>query len=670
MNICNTNLLNNKLLDGLFILLGGWWVWWVILSLQNAVPGLMDDGSHISLAQEYAQNGFLNATQDHIEGFFHGARFYETHFALLGIYQKLFNQNLLFWYIGNIALGVLSSVAIGYVIYSTTEGLYEALLGSFMMLTSSPVAESLRGNFGKAEAIMVMLLSVGLAFWAYSSKGHHKKIILMAGTLFFVLGSVSKESGKIVAIAMCLPWIATKLPINKKNTKSREDSASLFALFIIGVTSVFTAYLLGIPSRKSVYIKSYFEMDFSISHVIESLIIYIVECPDIITIMVMLLVPYSMLIWKKKTSDDKVLFGAACLAGCWAYFLCLLGFRFNLPYYLYVPLMLLSLSLGLGIASVSHKHRFLIGLLFAVFFISRFYSMPYLMLISKVQQITDSVNYNAMLLSQKKSIKYIYSLDIPEECQMVQEWNILRGTYNDLRNSALLYGAGAGFKSWNYQQIYRDKCHNNLSDDPTTRIKSVPQEWSIKMPNSGDCLAVRSGNIFAGKHRLRAAMPFNQDERCILDLIDMQALTRDGEWRESCSIWDPSHFTRANATYGWSFYKLNRPLGFILQDYTQDQWITRATSILIPEKSAYSKLEIEMDIPSGHAFPFRIWTESSGVILAENEVKNAGKLKQSIPIHAGELIKIQSSSWFRPNKVGLGLDGRELAARVIKIEAY
>ena len=655
------------LLAFLFLLLGLAWVWWAAVSLQFAVPGLIDDGCHIEIGRDYATTGFFHAMARSFGNFLNGARFYEPQFALLGIFHICFGENLTLWYAGNILLGAFSGCAIACVVYAMTKDVWASLVAGALMLTSSPVAETLRGNFGKAEAIMVAFMTAGFALWGYSGLSKRPRLCLIGAGMLFILACVCKESGKIVAIAICLPWIATLLPLGCEARRPEQNSASFLGLFICGLGGLLLSWLISLPSKKLQYIQSYFQMDFSFGHIKDALRTYATECPDFLLFLCILTLIYAVLLWVHRNGNHRVLLGAACLAGALAYFGCLLGFRFNLSYYLFVPLALLSLSAGIGIAAIPKKRQAILGVIFAVFFLSRLYSVPYLFMISRAQQLFDSVNYKAMLNTKAFSGAAIYALDIPEECQMIQEWNILRTSFASTKDAPVLYGAASGFKAWRYQDIIRGQPEIMTTDRLTQTCEATSKEWHLQIPQEGDYLSCRFGKIKVGQHYLRAVLPFSQNPATYLCLFDGKSLAEAGEIVETKAARELDLPGKLKATYGWKFYKVVRPIGYVLQGCTSDQWMTHETSLRIPEQSRYSKLEIEMDVPHGHSYPFHVWAESGGSEIAVTSIDAPGKARLAIPVSGNKTIKIHSSSWFQPSKAGLGKDNRELSVRFMKI---
>jgi len=645
------------------------WLWWVAVSLQQAFPGLIDDGSHMTVGKNYAVEGFFPSLVRFFRSFLDGERFYETQYSLLGLYTIFFGEKLVFWYAGNIFLGALASGSIGYVIYSETKNLWASLMGTAIMLTSSPVAEALRANFGKAEAIMVALFAVGLAFWAHSAHSKRPLIWIIGAVILVALGCVSKESGKIMGVAICLPWIATWIPLPLRyhdQNITEHRGASLLGLFICGVSGTFISYLVSLPSLHIQYIRSYFQLDYSIRHIKSMLLMYIYECPDLFLIATLLLLLYVGLLWVYWNRNRMVLFGAACFTGVAAYFLGLLGFKFHCQYYLYVPLALLALSAGFAVASIPPKRGILWGVVFAIFFMSRIYSVPYLFMITRAQQLFDSVNYEAMLRTKDPSQPITYALDITEDSQIVQEWNLIRQSFTKANGISIFYGAGSGFEAWYYQDMIRN--------DPKLVIKNPVKlyerddKWRKQIPVKGDILTYRFGKIVVGKHYLRAVMPFDQDATFLLSLIDRKAIAYDGAISESTTLWDPYFFKRHEVTYGWKFYTVIRPLGYILQWCTADHWMTPDAKIWIPDHSPYSEIHIEMNVPQGNTFPFTVWAESENNRIAETIITAPGKAILTLPIRPQETLKLHSSSWFQPSKKGLGKDDRELSVRFMNIE--
>jgi|GEM_PF-3549670 len=675
--------LSSVFLTVLFIILGSVWLWWVVISLQQAFPGLIDDGTHITDGKSYAEEGFFYGVICSFKCFLAGHRFYEIQYALLGIYTILLGERLEFWYAANIFLGVISAGAISYSLYSETKNFWPSLLGGAIMLTSSPIAEALRANFGKAEAIMVALLALGLALWTYSGRSKYPLICLVGAVSLIVLGCVSKESGKIVGIALCLPWIASMIPSRHRPLISQPakeyGKASLLELFFCGLSGILASYLVSIPTRNIQYLQSYFQLDFSLTHIKNTLSLYVFECPDVFLIFGILILLYTALLWIHGNRNRSVLLGAACLAGAAAYFVGLMGLQYHCQYYLYVPIFFLALSAGFGMAAISHYRHVLLSIIYAAFFLSRIYSIPYLFMVTRAQQLFDSVNYMAILRTSEPSHPVVYALDITEDSQLVQEWNYLRESFSKTKGIAVFYGAGSGFEAWYYQDMIRRqpasfRTHNGyaywfgLETENTINLYEKGQKWRRQMPREGDYLTCRFGKVKVGYHYLRAVMPFQQDESSFLRLIDQKAIIPAGEVSKKEVLWEPYFPIRQDVIYGWKFYKVIRPLGYVLQSCTGDQWITRQTSIWIPKHSTYSEMKIEMDVPQGNTFPFKVYAESNGVKIAEISITSPGKENLSLLIHEDETIQLYSTSWFQPSKIGLGNDDRELSVRLMNIE--
>jgi hypothetical protein len=652
------------------------WVSWCVYSSHSAVPGLLDDGIHIKGARRYVSEGFLDAVLWSFAGFINGERFYEVHFFVLGLYHTFFDQNLVLWYAGNMLLASCVGIGLYYIIFSITGNVSLGIFACGLFLTSSPIAETLRGNFGKAEPVMLALLVGGLFFWCLFARSK-KWFWLLIGIFLFVLGCVTKESGKLVAASMCLPWILTSLPFGLGNRNKADRELPFFSLFIVGAFGILFSYLVTIPTRNFAYLHSYFSLDFSLEKIKSSISFYLLESPDFLIILGLTTLLYLVLLLRRQLFGTPLIFGLTCLTIVWAYFLCLLGFKFNLVYYIYIPFLFLVLSLGLVLKEFLGSHPRIISLLLVLILLTRVYSVPYLFFIADIQRYFDSVNYKAMLYTKSKASGDIYALDLREDSQIVQEWNCLSNFFKALEGNSLLYGAAEGFNMWSYQDQWRYV--GRLAGDPRALKKVadgakdyaghwVMYSWRTQLPKAGDYLTCRYGSMVVGKHFLRAAIPFEQSAEPFFALLDKRVLTKTDDVYEETVVRDPSTWREFKLSGGWSFYRVDAPLGFSAQDYTPDQWMTKKTSILIPEDSRYSKLAIHMHVPQAHSFPIRVWAEVDGVEVSGMEVKEAGDSVFEIPVKKNQVLKIHSSSWFQPAKLGLSADTRDLSVRFLKIE--
>jgi hypothetical protein len=668
------NFFGKKLLFLCFLLLAFSWLYWVTFSLREAKPGLLDDGSHITGAAQFAASGFIRGLYGSFEAFFKGEiRFYITHLTLMGLYYTWFGENLTLWYAANIAISVLSGLAVGYVIFSFTKNLWFSSLGAILLLTSSPAAEALRGNFGKAEAVMVALIAFGLAFWTHSIKSRWPKLFLSLAGTFFVLGCLSKESGKVIGIAMTLPWIVfwitswiTRKPLEEVKG---EVSTPLRNLFLMGATGIAASYIVAIPSRNLEWMKGYYRLNFNWAHITEKAQFYLRESPDFLVLLALFTLVYLLSFLIHRKLDNKFFLAGACLAGTWGYLLSLLLFPISNVYYLFVPSGLLAIAAGLVISLIPDHRKLFISAAFTIFFLTRFYSIPYLFMLTTVQQLFDRINHNAMLYARSENPTAIYALDISEDSQLIQEWNLLSVVYKNTKGIPPLYGANPDFMMWRYQDRIRndpkapeDSYYNELA-------RGKPREWREQFPKVGEYATCRFGRIVVPDHFLRATMPFKQKTDSFLALFDKNALTKIKDISEKISIYNPSELKKSKITYGWSFYKVSSPLGFLMQDYTLDQWMTKTTSLQIPENSPYSNLTVKLDAPHGHSFPIRVWAELDGKEIASADVPSAGSTTLTIPVDKSQRITIHSSSWFQPAKLGISADTRELSLRLMQVEA-
>lgn len=673
--------MRSYILSSAFLLIFIAWLVWIFTALHSAAPGLIDDGTHIAIARKYGHEGFFKAAFHSFKLFLDGARFYETHYALLGTYYILFGEHLQWWYAANIFLALVSALLTSSVVYRATRNIWPALMSGFLILTSSPTAETLCANFGKAEAIMVALFVAGLALWARCGRSPWQLPMLLGASILFILACITKESGKILALSLCMPWIASKVPLPKPlGATSSVASANhpvppLFALFLIGLASLSASYLVALPSSASQYMQSYFAMDFSLPHIKSSFANYWTECPDVILMLVLLAVVYAILLFKHRNQNRYLLLGAALLGGATVYITCLLGFQFTLSYYLYVPLLLLALSAGLVFAALPSGNTFLRRLILVGFVLTRFYSIPYLFLILQSQQLFDSVNYKAMLHMADKCKTSVFVLDISEHSQMVQEWNILRTSYSATAHLPSMYGAADGFTAWSYQDLHRNRS-GLLVNDRAELQKKAPsawlqdiKEWREELPKEGDYIACRFGDVAIGKHYLRAVMPFNQSVEDYLKIFDFQSVEAAESVFQQKQIISPTPPFLRSVSYGWKFYKVLHPMNFHVVGCTRDRWLTRSTSISFSSNAAISGVEIELEVPQNHTFPIRIWAECDGKEIATRAILSGGHASFTLPALPGKSVKLFSSSWFQPSKLGLNSDTRELSVRLKKIAA-
>ncbi len=646
------------------------WLSWVIFALKDSAPGLLDDGAHIAGAAPYAEKGLLKEIANSFDSYTKGqVRFYQTHFTLVGVYHILFDQNLRLWYLGNITLAVLSALAVGYVVFTFSNNILAALLGALLLLTSSPAAETLRGNFGKAEAIMAACLLAGIALWAYAGKSKYPKSCIIGAGILFALGCVSKESGKLVGLAMCLPLMISWIPAKHKDLILEHKVSFLKSLSIIGILGIVASWLVSLPSKNIEWMKGYYHLKFGFNRIEKMAQFYATECPDFLILLGFFTLVYALLLWIHRMRDERVILGAAFLTVSWAYFLCLLFFSQRTAYYVFIPVGFLALSAGLGISLIAKSQRWLLISAFSIFFLTRIYSIPYLFLSTKAQQLFDNVNYEAMLYSKSISAAAVYAVDINEEWQFIQEWNLLSHNFHAAADVPMLYGAEGGFRMSRLQDRLRNDPRFQEDGYYDETKDGKPRGWRLQIPKPGEYLSTRFGEIIIGKHTIRATMPFKQNAKDLISLFDKDSLEIAGAVSKSESILDPTNFKISKATYGWSFYKVVKPMGYLVQECTLKKWMTKSTALIIPEQSPYSRISIKMNIPpQGHSFPIKLWAESNQSEISAIQVDSPGDFEFVIPVSQGQIINLHSSSWFKPQKT-LGADAKEVSVQLIEINA-
>ena len=75
------------------------WILWALHVCRGAVPGLLDDGTHLIHSDKYRTVGFFATVGGDLAGLRQHARFYEVQYGLLGLYNILFGHDLTEWYL-------------------------------------------------------------------------------------------------------------------------------------------------------------------------------------------------------------------------------------------------------------------------------------------------------------------------------------------------------------------------------------------------------------------------------------------------------------------------------------------------------------------------------------------------------------------------------------------
>ncbi len=190
-----------------------WIVWALDIATRFTTPGLLDDGTYFTVADFYRAHGFFHEIKSHFLSIFDphaDRRFYELHELPLGIYRWAFGFDLRYWYVIQFTYCLLTAAAGFWIVWSLSKNLAAAMLAAFGVLTVSPLADAVRGNFGKVEDIMTFafMLSVALLIrlsrrWEVAPTAPDRAVlasVAASAAVFALLAALGKESGKILAV--------------------------------------------------------------------------------------------------------------------------------------------------------------------------------------------------------------------------------------------------------------------------------------------------------------------------------------------------------------------------------------------------------------------------------------------------------------------------------------
>ena len=650
------------------------WTGWVLRVSVGAVPGLLDDGTHMIHSERYRTTGFFTTILGDLHGVAHHARFYEIQYALLGGYNILFGHDIFLWYLATFFLCLATGLLIYGIVRTATGDVAGAVAGSVAFLTASPLAEAARANFGKVEVAMAFLFVLSLALWVFgrarwegSERWSLGATTTVAASLFaLTLAAVAKESGRLLSGALVLAGGLGALP------RDTERAARRWQLLLAssGLFATAACLLAFAPSRNNAYIRSYFTLDSSLSHVRESAAFYLEQTGDVLIIALTTLVVAAHATWTgtlRRTAQGVSIPVALFVTGC-AYGGLLTMARFRLPYYFFVPGTLFAISFGWTLASCARRlHR---SVLLAALVLTRLYSIPYNYYVAGAQQYFDAVNDLAMRRVLEVAPSRVISLDIEERSQLVQEWNLLRW-FSFGGRLAPMYGAKPDFVAWSYQQSIR-----NL--DPGTYNPALPpgkidrQRVARDAPlvcQVGDLIAVRRGALRAFHVALRGVVPQSFDPGGELDGLDREGLERAGEVGGSQAALTPLKLPWVTFDYRWEFFRVVRPLRYVVMGREVDGWMLPQGRVrLIARPGAVFTLTLEVPGWLPFRYPWLLEARAQNQVVAEVEAKVGGIYRLAIPSDSGGVVELKSDQWFQPSAVGVSPDTRLLSYRVIKVQ--
>lgn len=657
-----------------FIFLAVWIVWAFDLSTQYVTPGLLDDGTYIHTADEYRVHGLFHVAVKHFLEIFNSAsrrRFYELHEGLLGFYQTAFGLDLRFWYLAQYCYCILTAAAGFWLVWSFSKDLLGGMLAVFSILTVSPLADAVRANFGKVEDVMAFTFMLAVACLAQlrlrsttSSTILDRAIYIalaVGASIFMVLGSLGKESGKILAafplLFVTLEFVAFKLTSWHKyrqgrcaelaqyffdrNEEGRAPTPLSFIIFTMSLgilVLAFSIYAFRLRSDTG-YLANYFKLNFDPKFILGSVKTYWVQCPDVFILFVFLI--------------PMILFGyvkprlwACCVAIAiiaFIYLVLLMTFRFHVSYYLYIPAVLIAAGFGLVFACSSRRYRIILLVALAL---SRAHSIPYIYFQAAGQRYVDFVNFKAMEAAASSNSPRVIALDIDEQSQIIQEWNFLRLSYFGGKLPPI-FGGPPNFTVSNYQSRIRsflrspDDAENLLSADSVPRL--------------GDLVVVRSGSVVAGSRELRAVFPFAQNAEEYLSILDQSALVPFAEVGGYIPDVAPLQFGVAQFNLHWNFYRVASPLHYVIFGRQLPGWLQQDAHVRILNPDPNEQLALKIEIPSWvpYRYPLKLIARMENEVIEQINITGPGYQTLILPMDRRGDIEIEASDCTAPHRVGI-----------------
>lgn len=653
---------------------------WACHLCSDAKPGLLDDGTSIATARLYERNGWLTQVRLNCEASLKGARFYEVQQAYLGVCQILFGQNLAAWYGLNFAVLFASGGLLFYLIQVTTGSQPAAALATLYFLTSSPVAETVRGNFGKAENLMLLFFFLALAAlhkWEVLVAGRQTPAcgrrliaasVLILALLAFILCSVAKESGKLLALVPLLEALAIYWESRKRDVQS---SPRAWALLLLGVSGLAASYAVTSFGSANDYLKHYFTLTFSPGHLWAALKFYQRQCPDVVWGVLLLLVPCLHWAWRRNARLPYQPLTLASLVVAAGYLTLLLSFRFQVAYYAFIPAGLLGLCFGGAYATGGRALQIAIAVFIGL---SRLYTVPYNFVIAEAQVLFDRVNFAAMeAVERTGSQGKLVVLDISEESQLVQEWNhIGREWFNG--NIKMLYGGLDGFTAWRYQSDIRERGRK-----PTLLSTSFVNGYAPYDIVPGDLIALRAGHIRAGHwiarltgqtrkghFAVRVAMPLElKPMPYVLRLVDPAAIRFAGEVGESDAV--APILVDDPFVYKWTFYEVTKTMRYLVRGCQSDGWMEPESSVEVRQSMNHHCLLLLVEIEGWRQFSFPLYLTAvqSGSEISKLVCADKGVYQWKLPLSNVGKISLRSSQWLVPAQIKGSPDQRSLCYRLL-----
>ena len=653
--------------------LGCWWIWAFDVATRYVAPGLLDDGSHITRALQYAQDGFyamFAANWADVLDPMTPSRFYGVQYGTIGLYEKFFGIDLRYWYLSQLLFCTLTGIAGYLAVNLLTRNRVAAMICLVGILTASPLADAARANFGKVEVVMSMTLVFALVCMSIaailvqrpSSLSRNWLIVptLFSGIAFMTIASLAKESGKLIAVVpLIFPALAFGGPLLANQIEARWPGSTNFASFFLrvkkedprqnfsyGIICTLAALLILALSfyvfrerGQNSYLAAYFSLNFDPHYILDSFQFYARQTPDQI-ILLIALAPIALFGFLSDSRSWAMLVSLSAVAA--SYMFLLFAFKYRVSYYFYVPAVMTAIAFAIGFALAPRQYR--IAML-SLFVLTRVYSVPYIYFQAASQRYADFVNFRAMQTATELGAPRVVLLDASEQNQLIQEWNLLRQPFFDNRLPPI-FGGPPDFKAWTYQQRIRNfGFERGARRDGSGYITGLlsPAGETTAEPNTGDLVAVRFGKMRAGSIAVRAVLPFEANEAATLTTIDTHSLVSVARVGGVIPGVVPCECGIGEFNFGWHFFRVVSPPRFLILGRESDGWMNQRASVRVRVASPGRRLKMMVDVPGWlpRQYPITIQARLNDEIVSQLSIANPGRHELSIPLDKQGNVQIE-----------------------------
>lgn len=585
-----------------------------------------------------------------------------------GLLFKLFEYKLQGYYIVQCLMFLFATLMIYSIILSYTGRMSSGILGAFLFLTASPVAENAY-TLGKAEPkiLFYLLCSIYIFRPLISHDCNRRKLSKLiswaAITILIFVAILTKETAGVI-IVFAVAGGAVAFLFHKKSMLHKYDVKPYLLLLITSAFSAVMARALFYSLRPSDASSVYTTYTVNSTLVLNNLKFYAAQQPDVLLLGLITALFLAVLYKRNELNTKFFVFGSAIFFTGLAYILGQLIWRWPLGYYLLVPASLFSIAIvttlySPGLCSGSKR---IIYVSIVLILLTRVYSLPYFWYIANSQKAQDRIYTEA--------IGYYLQWAKPGERLLVEQWPFF---VEPVFQSNILVKMIHGKEQLQIEGI-QDIVSNIFISPDTLKLYGLTKipDKSTRMPRKNDYILNFTGDR-QSPWILRGSSPFlnEKESTCIAQGMQLEKIIeKEVSWK-GLQLWYSSVLPKFKQySAGYKLYKVKDPATVILwEGKWSDNWISNIAKCSFwvqkeKEKFFFTGVVTEHTIPSSlylvqdnNNIIKRIILDKSGPFSFILEFSSAKKGEHVV-------LDLVTGKTFNPKTLGINNDERNLSIQI------